>query len=75
MLYADPPWAFKVWGNAGRGHNGGPGSLIRAPATLDFKIQIVAVGDFPMPYLESLINSDEVAFANRVLAVGVAGMS
>lgn len=23
VLYADPPWAFKVWGNAGKGHKGG----------------------------------------------------
>jgi N6-adenosine-specific RNA methylase IME4 len=23
VIYADPPWAFKVWGNAGKGHAGG----------------------------------------------------
>jgi hypothetical protein len=40
---------------------------------LDFEIHTIAVGEFAMPGLESLIDGDEVAFANRGLAIGVEG--
>jgi hypothetical protein len=40
---------------------------------LDFEIHLAPIGEFTVPGPKSLINGDEVAFANGILAIGIAG--